>query len=112
MSEEATEPGPSEEGNVFISLASSLAVLGLVAFLTNKLKQKHEFIWHIHLKYWFVAILVTIFLPYSISKYVFSELTVGLVGCLFPVYESVYAVCTPGEFLAYNKTAFSIYSTC
>ncbi len=86
------------EKNFYIAVACSLGVLALCAFLTHKLKQKREFVLRIHLFYWIGAILVTAFLPYEISKYVFSELTVAIVGCLLPVYESVYAVATPGMF--------------
>jgi hypothetical protein len=94
---EAADPTTSKSGNVLISIASSLAVLGLVAILTKKLTQERDFHWQIHLRYWIVALLVIVLLPFSISKYVFSELTLALIGALFPVYESVLAVCTPDE---------------
>ena len=84
--------------NFYIAVACSLGVLVVCAFLTHKLKQKREFVVRTHLLYWIGAIVVTAFLPYDISKYVFSELTVAIVGCLLPVYESVYAVCTPGKY--------------
>ncbi len=100
MSEATLSPTTTQPSHTdfFISVGCSLAVLVVVAVLTRKLKQKREFVLRIHLTYWLGAIVVTAALPYSISKYVFSELTVAIVGCLLPVYESVYAVCTPGEF--------------
>lgn len=87
----------AKDGNIWISLACSLAVLGLVAFLTKKLAQERDFRWAIHLRYWAVAIVTIVLLPLGISKYVFSELTVSLIGFVFPIYESVLAVCTPDE---------------
>jgi len=87
----------SKHGNIWISIASSLAVLAVVALLTKKLPQERDFRWGIHLRYWIVAILTIVFLPFEISKYVFSELTVSLIGFVFPIYESVLAVCTPDE---------------
>jgi len=87
----------SKHGNVWISIACSLALLAVVAFLTKKLPQEREFKWGIHLRYGIVAILTIALLPFEISKYVFSEFTVSLIGFVFPIYESVLAVCTPDE---------------
>ncbi|CAJ1959353.1 unnamed protein product [Cylindrotheca closterium] len=87
----------SKHGNIWISVASSLAVLAVVVLLTKKVQQERDFRWGIHLRYWAVAIVTIAFLPFEIAKYVFSEKTVALVGFVFPIYESVLAVCTPDE---------------
>ena len=42
-------------------------------------------------------ILIEVLLPVSIAKYIFSALTATVVGTVFPIYESVRAVCTPQE---------------
>ena len=37
------------------------------------------------------------FIPTSIASYIFTELSVTLVGCVYPVYRATKAVCTPDE---------------
>ena len=64
--------------------------------MIHRLKQKREFEWKYHVRYLIVAVLVIAFLPYSIAKYAFTPLTMTVVGSFFPVYMSIYAVCTPG----------------
>eukprot|EP00980_Cylindrotheca_fusiformis_P010410 scaffold2315_cov113-Cylindrotheca_fusiformis.AAC.3 len=94
---EVVDSTKSKAVSILIGIGSSLAVLAVVAVLTIKLTQERDFRWQIHLRYWIVGILVIVFLPFPIARYVFSELTLSLVGALFPVYESVVAVCTPDE---------------
>jgi len=97
MAEIAQDEDVGGEGtNLLLATVSSLAVLGVTVLLVHKLEHKREFVPHIHAKYWGIAAVIIAFLPYSISTYVFSEFTLALVACLLPVYESVYAVCTPG----------------
>jgi len=42
-------------------------------------------------------LLVCLLLPTSVATHIFSSLTVTVAGTVFPIYESVRAVCTPGE---------------
>jgi cell division protein FtsW (lipid II flippase) len=88
--------------NWLLSLAASLCVLGVVVVLTHKTQQQQHqhdvYNWKTHGIFWAVAFLVDFFLPYSLSVYAFSKFTLALVANLLPVYESVYAACTPGEF--------------
>ena len=106
MSEEATtvDVGGSGSGimGFFLNVGCSLGVFGLVVLLMRRLKvaelpRAEE--WKPHAKYWAIALCTVLALPYSVSVYVFDELTLALVACLLPVYESVYAVCTPGTFV-------------
>eukprot|EP00956_Cyclotella_meneghiniana_P023645 scaffold46469_cov60-Cyclotella_meneghiniana.AAC.1 len=44
-----------------------------------------------------VAFISVVFLPTSVASYIFTELSVSLVGCVYPIYRATKAVCTPGE---------------
>ena len=44
-----------------------------------------------------VAFVSVVFIPTSIASYIFTELSVSLVGCVYPIYRATKAVCTPGE---------------
>jgi len=91
--------------NWFLSFAASLCVLGVAVVLTHKAQQQQQqqqqqhdvYNWKTHGIFWALAFLVDFFLPYSISVYAFSKFTLALVANLLPVYESVYAACTPDE---------------
>ena len=80
-----------------ISLGCSLGVL-LAASLGYSLIQPNggQCI-KIHLVYFAYAICLVAFLPTSIANHVFTELTVSLVGAMYPVYRATKAVCTPEE---------------
>jgi hypothetical protein len=44
-----------------------------------------------------LALVVILLVPTSVAKYVFTDLAVTAVGTVFPIYESIRAVCTPEE---------------
>ena len=80
----------------WITLACSLGVLAAVS-ASYKFLEPNPYDWKYHAIYWIVAILVIVLLPASISSYIFSSLTVTLVGAVYPVYRATKAVCTPEE---------------
>jgi len=51
----------------------------------------------LHFLYFGVAACAVILLPSSIAQYVFTELSVTLVGALYPIFRATKAVCTPEE---------------
>jgi len=53
--------------------------------------------WKWHAVYWVIAVPIIFFVPHSVTQYVFSNLTMTVVGFAVPVYESLRAVCTPEE---------------
>ena len=80
-----------------ISLCYSLGVLILVALGYSCIKPNGGANVKIHIIYFASAICLVAFLPAGISQYVFTELTVSLVGAMYPVYRATKAVCTPEE---------------
>lgn len=81
----------------WIVLASSVAVISFAALSYRFVESNEGKDWKAHLIYWGVAAAVMALLPFSISKYVFSGLTLTFVGTVFPIYEALTAVCTIDE---------------
>lgn len=76
----------------------SLAATAAVAFAYHGLERTRGRQLAPHLIFWVVAVLVIALLPMAgIANYVFTSLTVMAIGTIFPIYESVRAVCTPEE---------------
>ena len=80
----------------WITLACSIGILAAVA-LSYKYLEPNPYDWKHHVIYWIIAILIIVLLPASVSSYIFSSLTVTLVGAVYPVYRATKAVCTPDE---------------
>lgn len=81
--------------SLWVSLVCSFAVFAAVASSYKYIEPKQGACWKIHAIYWAVSICSVAFLPGG--SYVFSELTVTLVGAVYPIYRSTKAVCTPDE---------------
>jgi len=79
---------PSETAQVWITIATSLVILVIVAIAYHNVERTRGRQWVPHAVYFGCAILLIIFLPTSIAKYVFSALSVTFMGTLFPIYES------------------------
>ena len=82
--------------NLLGVLGSSLAVLLFVALIGRKEPNGGRNI-KLHFLYFGGAACAVILLPTSIAQYVFTELTVTLVGALYPIFRATKAVCTPDE---------------
>ena len=80
-----------------ISLGCSLGVLLTASLGYNFLQPNGGTCIKIHLVYFASAICLVAFLPENIANYVFTELSVSLVGAMYPVYRATKAVCTPEE---------------
>jgi hypothetical protein len=84
--------------NAWGVFGASIAVLAAVAISYHTLERNRGRQWIPHAIYWAVAVIVIVLLgPTSIAPYIFSTLTVTVVGVALPIYESVRAVCTPEE---------------
>jgi hypothetical protein len=85
--------------NAWVVLGASLGVLALVTLSYHKLESSRTRgrQWLPHAIYVAVAILVIVTLPTSVAAYIFSGLTVTVVGVVLPIYESIRAVCSPEE---------------
>ncbi|KAL3809973.1 hypothetical protein ACHAXA_007749 [Cyclostephanos tholiformis] len=83
--------------NIWSSLTCSFAVLALVSLSYKFLPSNRGRNFKIHALYWAVAIVTVIVLPSDVSSYVFTGLTITLVGAIYPIYRAVKACCTPYE---------------
>ena len=80
----------------WITILCSFATVAVVALTYHGLERTGGKQWKAHLVYWCVAISVIVGLPYTtIDRYLFTSLTTTLIGTVFPIYESIRAVCTP-----------------
>mmetsp|Transcript_15140 Transcript_15140/g.27037 ORF Transcript_15140/g.27037 Transcript_15140/m.27037 type:complete len:382 (-) Transcript_15140:87-1232(-) len=85
-----------DNGNsILITISCSLAVLAAVALSYKYIEPNQGVDWKIHAIYWAAAICSTTFLPDGVASCFFNQLTVTLVGALYPIYRSTKAVCTP-----------------
>jgi len=85
------------ENSLWISVACSFAVLAAVSLSYTVLEPNGGVDWKIHAVYWAAAVCSISFIPHEITSYIFTELTVTLVGAVYPVYRATKAVCTPDE---------------
>jgi receptor expression-enhancing protein 5/6 len=85
------------DNTVWITLLSSLAVLVAVAIAYHGLARTRGREPWPHAIFVGIAVLLILLVPTSIAKYVFSALSVTVIATVFPIYESVRAVCTPEE---------------
>ncbi|EJK68541.1 hypothetical protein THAOC_10268 [Thalassiosira oceanica] len=95
MSSES-EPDAAADVNLVGVLGSSVAILVFVALIGRK-EPNQGLDTKLHFLYFGVAACAVILLPSSIAQYVFTELSVTLVGALYPIFRATKAVCTPEE---------------
>mmetsp|Transcript_16557 Transcript_16557/g.35975 ORF Transcript_16557/g.35975 Transcript_16557/m.35975 type:complete len:378 (+) Transcript_16557:135-1268(+) len=86
-----------QANNIWIEVSCSFAVLAVVALSYKFLNPNGGRVWKIHAIYFASAICTVVFLPQSIASYIFTDLTVTLVGAVYPIYRATKAVCTPFE---------------
>ena len=87
----------SDENNIWIIVGCSLAVLAATSLSYEFIEPNRGEDWKCHAVYTAVAVVLVILLPAGIESYVFTELSVTLVGCVYPIYRATKAVCTPDE---------------
>mmetsp|Transcript_1989 Transcript_1989/g.4297 ORF Transcript_1989/g.4297 Transcript_1989/m.4297 type:complete len:376 (+) Transcript_1989:37-1164(+) len=87
----------SDENNIWITVSCSAAVLAVASLSYTRLEPNRGTDWKIHAAYLAIAICSVVFIPESIASYIFTELTVTLVGCVYPIYRATKAVCTPDD---------------
>ena len=84
--------------DTLISLCCSLGVLLVTSLGYKYIDPTGGKDVKIHVLYIATAIVLVALLPLTnIGQYVYTELTVALVGAMYPVYRSTKAVCTPDE---------------
>lgn len=85
-----------------IACATAVLLLAIIGAVYHKLpatatpQERQQPLKH-HILFWGVALAVILLIPTEYAKYVFSDLAVTAVGTVFPIYESIRAVCTPEE---------------
>lgn len=98
MNSDIEVPSEGEDGrSLWVSLVCSSAVLAAVAYSYKYIEPSQGTCWKTHGIYWAASICSIAFLPGGITSYFFTELTVTLVGAVYPIYRSTKAVCTPDE---------------
>jgi hypothetical protein len=95
----------------WVSLALAM---GLVILSSRRLKRTGGREWKYHAIYLAVAAILSFVLPLSVKQAVFSTAGVVVAGNIFPVIESLRALCTPStaddmEWLQYWVEAGCIY---
>lgn len=85
----------SSASEIGITIATSCGILAIVGVAQHKLERTRGRQWIPHAIFWGAALPLILLVPTTISKYIFSALAVTVVGTVFPIYESVRAVCTP-----------------
>jgi len=89
--------GTSDGHGLWLSTGCSAAVLLAVALSYKHLDSNRGADWRVHAAYWAAALCSVAVVPEEFSSYVFTELTVTLVGAVYPIYRSTKAICTPDE---------------
>lgn len=80
----------------WITIVCSVSTVAVVALAYHGLERTRGRHWKTQLLYWTASIAVIVGLPYTtLDLYLFTGLTATLIGTVFPIYESVRAVCTP-----------------
>ncbi|KAL9190202.1 hypothetical protein ACHAXT_007413 [Thalassiosira profunda] len=85
------------ENSLWATVGCSLAVLAAASLSYTFITPNRGVDLKIHAAYVIAAICAVAFTPASIGSYVFTELTVTLVGAVYPIYRATKAVCTPDE---------------
>mmetsp|Transcript_19534 Transcript_19534/g.43500 ORF Transcript_19534/g.43500 Transcript_19534/m.43500 type:complete len:379 (+) Transcript_19534:108-1244(+) len=81
----------------WITLGGAVGFLVAVSLTYKFIEPNQGRDWKVHAIYWVAAICAVVFIPTSVARYMFSSLTVTLVGAVYPIYRATKAVCTPEE---------------
>ena len=87
----------SEDNSIWLTVGCSAVVLAAVSLSYSFIEPNRGVDLKAHAIYAAASICSVAFIPTNISSYVFTELSVTLVGCVYPVYRATKAVCTPDE---------------
>lgn len=85
-----------DSDKIIIYVLSVLLLVASVPFLSKLPRSRGKNV-VFHLGYITAAVTILIVLPESIQTEIFSPGGVVVIGTLLPVYESIQAICTPGE---------------
>ena len=85
------------ENSLWVTVGCSLAVLAAATLADTLITPNRGVDIKIQAVYVIAAVCAVVFTPASIGSYVFTELTVTLVGAVYPIYRATKAVCTPDE---------------
>lgn len=80
---------------LLIEVCCSFAILSAVALSYKFINPNGGRVWKFHAIYVGFAICTIVFLPQNIAAYLFTDLTVTLVGAVYPIYRATKAACTP-----------------
>jgi TB2/DP1, HVA22 family len=86
-----------------IAISTSILLIASIALVYHRLptttstQLRRSQPWINHLLLLGLALGVIFLVPTNIAKYVFTDLAVTAVGTVFPIYESIRAICTPEE---------------
>ena len=98
---EESAPTDVESLSPYAIAGGTLAMLVLVLIGYHAFEKEIRVLrgknWKWHAVYWAIAVPIIFFVPQNLTRYVFSNLTMTVVGFAVPVYESIRAVCTPEE---------------
>jgi len=94
---------------IAVAIAAVLVVLATQNFRRTKGRN-----WKFHLIYLAVVVVLWLVLPLEVKRYVFSSAGIAVAGMIFPVYNSLRALCTPAtvddmEWLQYWCAMGGIY---
>ena len=74
--------------DLWISVPCSFAILLVVSLAYKLIKSNNGRNAKIHALYWAIAVPTIIILPEDVATYIFTELTITLVGAVYPIYRA------------------------
>jgi hypothetical protein len=94
---ELTETTDDANPNIYLQIFCSLTILAAASLSYKFLQPNGGTDLKSHVIYAVVSLTLVLFLPSSVASYLFTELSVTFVGCVYPIYRATKAVCTPEE---------------
>lgn len=82
--------------DVIAAVGICLAVV-LIYLAHRRVKRSEDLELKYHALYLIISLLIVFFAPFEVRSSLFSPFAVMVVGSVYPIYESVYAVCTVEE---------------
>ena len=74
--------------DLWISVPCSFAILLVVSLAYKLIKSNNGRNAKIHALYWAIAVPTILLLPEDVATYMFTELTITLVGAVYPIYRA------------------------
>ena len=87
----------SGDNSIWLTVGCSAVVLAAVSLSYSFIEPNRGVDIKAHAIYAAASICSVAFIPTNIASYIFTELSVTLVGCVYPVYRATKAVCTTDE---------------